>query len=409
MLERHVSGKETAPYRLSNNCEFVAGAKRAAIYNLETGNVYSLNELAKEITRGSSDKFNFWEKLKEMGLAEVSINPIALEMVNEVPQLGLEFMWLELTQRCNERCLHCYASAGDVPQTEELPFLRWEQIIEQGVKLGCRQLQFIGGEPLLFREIFDLVQTAKELDYEFIEIFTNGTLLNEEKIKKIKDLRIHVAVSLYSIVPGVHDEITQVPGSFQKTFKALEMLKEAQIPTRIGIIVMRQNQDTISETQAKLQEMGFNSAKTDVLRPTGRGSCGDLFPKNEVIRTLALLTKPDFSTSKEQFYRYQHWNSCWAGKIAVTSNGGIMPCIFARNHIVSSVERGLEEAINSKHLQNLWRITKDEIEGCHECEYRYACHDCRPLAEDTTGNLYAKNPRCTYNPLTGEWLEAERR
>lgn len=82
-----------------------------------------------------------------------------------------------------------------------------------------------------------------------------------------------------------------------------------------------------------------------------------------------------------------------------------MPCIFARAHTVGDVNRGLEEVINSKGLQSLWKITKDEIETCRNCEYRYACHDCRPLAEDTTGNFYAKNPRCNYNPLRGEWGE----
>jgi len=80
-----------------------------------------------------------------------------------------------------------------------------------------------------------------------------------------------------------------------------------------------------------------------------------------------------------------------------------MPCIFARDHIVSNVNQGLEEAVNSEELQGLWGITRDRVEGCNCCEYRYACHDCRPLAEDTTGNLYAKSPRCTYDPLTGIW------
>lgn len=372
------------------------------------GDVYSLNEAAREIIEGVPDKFSFWGKLVEMGLAGSFKDPISLDVEVKIPQVGLEFMWLELTQGCNARCLHCYTSAGDIPllsQKEKLSISKWAKLIEDGAALGCRQLQFIGGEPLLFPGIFDLGQTAKELDYEFIEIFTNGILLDEEKIKRIRDLGIRIAVSLYSVVPGVHDEITQVPGSFQKTFRALTMLKEAQVPTRIGIIVMRQNQDTVSEMQAKLQEMGFNSTKTDVLRPTGRGSCRELFPTNKVIQTLALLTKPDFSTSEEQFYRHRYWNSCWAGKIAVTSSGEVMPCIFARGHTVSNIENGLEEVIKSGGLQNLWKITKDQVEGCQDCEYRYACHDCRPLAEDTTGNLYAKNPRCNYNPLVGEWLE----
>lgn len=394
---------EVSPrFHLRGECKLASGVKRAAIYDLEQGNVYSLNETAREIVSGLPDQFGFWEELAKIGLAEASPAVPFKEEKAEIPQVGLEFMWLELTGKCNERCLHCYASAG-VSQAEELPLERWRQVIEEGAALGCRQLQFIGGEPFSFEGIFELAKAARDSHYEFIEIFTNGSLLNEEKVRKIKDLGIHVAVSLYSIVPEVHDTITRTPGSFQKTFKALEMLKEAEVPTRVGIIIMKQNQATAIETQKKLEEMGFGYTKMDVLRPTGRGGCADLLPDDKAVQTWALVTRPNFSTSREEFYRNQHWNSCWAGKIAITPNGEIIPCVFARKHIVSNINQSLEEAVNSEELQSLWRITKDKIEGCNGCEYRYACHDCRPLAEDTTGNLYAKNSRCTYDPLVGIW------
>jgi len=404
MLERDVSSEITASCKLSERCRFIPGAKQAAIYDFEKGNVYSLNKSAREIVEGAPDKFNFWKKLVEMDLVETGKQSRSLE-VTESPRVGLEFMWLELTDKCNQKCLHCYASANDIVATEERPEINWEKIIAEGKTLGCNGIQFIGGEPLLFPGLLDLAQTAKDSGYEFIEIFTNGTLLDEGKVKKIKDLGINVAVSLYSIDPNVHDTVTTVLGSFQKTYRALELLREAQVPTRIGIIVMRQNQDTLVKTRETLRDKGFEVVGADVVRPTGRGSCAELLPKKEVVQKYALTTKPNFVTSEEQFYRNQYWNSCWAGKIAITSRGEIMPCIFARTHIVSRVENGLGGAINGEELQSLWKLTKDCIQGCRECEYRYACHDCRPLAEGATGNLYAKNPRCTYNPVTGKWNE----
>lgn len=403
MQEKEFLSHEPAHNRLSSFCKIVAGAKRAAIYDLEKGNVYSVNNTASEIISGSPDKFDFWKKLTELGLTGSHEELIPQEVEITIPQVGLEFMWLELTAKCNQRCIHCYAESDSLKPTENMPLSKWERVIEEGKALGCYKLQFIGGEPLLFKGIFDLALQAKGSGYEYIEIFTNGTLLDENQIKKIKDLGIHVAVSLYSIVPEIHEAISLVPGSFQKTFRTLEMLKEAQIPTRIGIIVMRQNQDTVIETQRKLWDMGFDAGRADVVRPSGRGSCADLLPKDEIMQTWALMTKPNFSTSEHQFYRNHYWNSCWAGKVAITSGGGIIPCIFAREHVVSNIERGLEEAINSEGLQKLWKITKGQVEGCKMCEYCYACHDCRPLAEGATGNLFAKNPRCAYNPLTGKW------
>lgn len=59
MLERETSISETAPYQLSSCCQFITGAKRAAIYDLEKDNVYSLNEVARKIISGSPDRFGF--------------------------------------------------------------------------------------------------------------------------------------------------------------------------------------------------------------------------------------------------------------------------------------------------------------------------------------------------------------
>ena len=58
-------------------------------------------------------------------------------------------------------------------------------------------------------------------------------------------------------------------------------------------------------------------------------------------------------------------------------------------------------------LLSYWKLTKDYVDGCCSCEYRYACHDCRPLAIGTTGGIYDKYPRCCYEPLNGIWKELQ--
>ena len=407
MPEREeISELQLLEKRLSQQCELVLGSRNAAIYDFQQDNVYSLNESARAVLLGTQkDATSFWNRLEAMGLAETTkTNTPPSETLLNIPQVGLEFMWLELTNRCNERCLHCYASAGEFnDQNEELGIIQWEKVIEDGRNLGCKRLQFIGGEPLLVKGIFDLAETAKQLDYEIVEIYTNGILLTEAKIQRIKDLGLQIAISLYSIVPELHDAVTQVPGSFNKTFRALEQLKEAGIPTRVGIIAMRQNEKVVQDTLFQMQQMGFTSSKIDVLRPTGRGICIDHLPSRETLQTYALLTKPNFRADRNSFTRNKHWNSCWAGKITVSATGDVIPCIFARNHVVSNIVSGLEDAIYNDNLQTLWKITKDSVATCKDCEYRYGCSDCRPLSEDTYGNLYAKNPRCTYNPYSGQW------
>lgn len=71
---------------------------------------------------------------------------------------------------------------------------------------------------------------------------------------------------------------------------------------------------------------------------------------------------------------------------------------------MGNVQRStLAEILAGEQLYALWGLTKDQVEVCRDCEYRYACGDCRPAAMGRYGNLYAKYPRCSYNPYAGEW------
>ena len=62
----------------------------------------------------------------------------------------------------------------------------------------------------------------------------------------------------------------------------------------------------------------------------------------------------------------------------------------------------IKEIISSEKTQDCWNLTAEKTEVCSECEFRFACKDCRPLAEASSG-FYAKNPRCTYDVYSGEW------
>ena len=393
---------------ISQNCRIVQGAKRGAIYNLENGNVYSLNEHAMEIVLGGKENDRFWEKLQDMGLAETAHTDGKGEISDSTfkfnnTEMGLSFMWLELTENCNLQCVHCYSSSAPQQIRYNLGIENWKSIIREGAYLGCERLQLTGGEAFTYKGVLDLASFAQNMGFSFVEIFTNAALLTIVKARMIKELGLHVAVSLYSCDPVVHEQITQIDGSFNKTYIGLKLLREYNIPSRVAIIAMKQNEHTIPETLDFIQELELGGGKVDVIRPIGRGSL-DLQPTESTMAEWGLITKPIFRINKEEFFKNHYWNSCWAGKITVTNSGDILPCIFARNHVVGNVfDSTLEEIVYNESLKKLWGISKDVIENCKDCEYRYACTDCRPLSEAQTGKLFARNPRCTYNPYSGFW------
>ncbi len=308
-----------------------------------------------------------------------------------------------------------FADNTFVPNETFSDFEKWKELISDSYSLGCRRGQFIGGEPTLYRgengeTVFDLAEYAKSVGFEFIEIFTNATLLTEEKIKRIKDLGLNVAVSLYSSDEKTHDSITKTLGSFRKTTKSLEMLKEAGISTRVETVLMRPNEKTIKETQAYVESMGFSHRQPDVLRPKGRGDNPTIIPSKESVVQYGLMTSPNFVADRNTLSRYLSGNSCLLGKVTITDNGDVLPCIFSRNLAVGNVlSDSLQEIIAGHKLETIWRSTKDNVLVCQDCEYRYVCFDCRPLSEGINQGrgeyLTAPYPRCTYNPYTGEWAK----
>lgn len=391
-------------YQLAAHCRVVYGTRRAALCDLESGEVYSVNHIAAEVLRGEREDPRFWAKLAELGLAGRARS--APCSPGPAPEVGLEFMWLEITSECNLFCRHCYGCFGSPdPHAQELQYEDWVKVLREGFELGCREVQLTGGEFFKFPQALELMRYAASLGFGLVEIFTNGTLVTPEIVSLVEELGIHMAVSLYSDQHEVHDAVTQVPGSFEQTFKTLTLLQKAGVPTRVATVVLSINQHMLESTQALVESMRFEVTGPDVLRPTGKGIERGLMPCDEVIRQYATCSKPDFRTSREGFARAHYYNSCWAGRLAVGSEGTVYPCIFARNHPVGRLGReSLTDLVAGTPLQTLWRITKDDVEVCKGCEYRYVCEDCRPLAEAVGGNLYDPSPRCNYRPDSGEWV-----
>ena len=442
MVERSIGLKEhlsSSEYILKDGVFFVPGALRGAIYDTNSGKVYSLNKSSCEILLGNTENAEFWKKLEPLDLVtkEKSERKSALPELLQEP--SLQFIWFEIiSDDCNESCVHCYADSmppayrkamgmptgGFIPmeqvaegkkEVNKISFEKWKELITDSYSLGCRRCQFIGGEPTLYRgengeTVFDLAEHAKNTGFEFIEIFTNATMLTKEKVQRMKTFGLNVAVSLYSNDEKTHESITKTPGSFRKTTEALQLLKEEGIPTRVETVLMRPNEKTIKETQQYVEEMGFSHRQPDVLRPKGRGDNPTIIPSKESVVQYGLMTSPNFVADRNTLSRCLSGHSCLLGKITITDNGDILPCIFSRNLAVGNLFSNLlQEIVVGQKLETIWRSTKDNVLVCQDCEYRYVCFDCRPLSEGVNQGkgeyLTAPYPRCTYNPYNGEWAK----
>jgi uncharacterized Fe-S cluster-containing radical SAM superfamily protein len=237
----------------------------------------------------------------------------------------LDFLWLEITSKCNLSCTHCYAeSAPDRPLREYMQLKDWLSILDQGADLGCRHMQFIGGEPTMHSELPTMIEHARRRAFESIEVYTNGTLFTGRLQDVLLRNQVHLAFSVYAADSSTHETITRQQGSFDKTLGSLKWAVDAGLTVRVGIVQMAANAHDVDATTQMLKRLGASSVKVDRVRGVGRGA-------NEC--------KPD-SVFEELC------GACWRGKLAVTSTGQIFPCVFSRFWPVGHVQQGLAAVLD---------------------------------------------------------------
>jgi len=411
-------------YQLQDYCKLVKGANRAAIYDFRTCKVHSINLSAAQILSACQDNaiedlwdissadnlqyMDFLNKLRDKNLGAFhDTKPVPVpELTFPHSPVKLDFIWLELTSACNSKCLHCYAECG--PSTvvpEPLPHHRWLSLIAEAKEAGATGIQLIGGEPLLYPKWRELVLKAHQLGYECIEIFTNGTLVDDECVDFFKNYNVSIATTIYANNAEIHDKVTLQPNSFNKTMTAIKKIMAADIPLRIASIIMKANENEVENIMKLYDELGMKGSYPDVIRPTGRGDDLHLLPTTYCKPPI----KPPFYTDESSFTAAHHHHTCLAGKIAVTTAGDVIPCIFARNQQCGNIlKTPLSEILRDQPINKCWHTTKDSIDKCKDCEFRYACSDCRPLAQgfDPSKSWLAPPQNCAYNPFTGIWENA---
>lgn len=394
---------------LKKDVILVKGALNSAIYDLNIGFVYSINSnasmflesLLEHKTSFTAEETAYINQLKKLNLLDdVQINVRHFFPDN---RYSLNFAWLELTGICNEKCLHCYGEFGEKKKEKSLTFNQWKDVLTQLKNSRCEKIQFIGGEPLMYPHFEQLLEHAIKLDFNDITVFTNATLITKSLISEFKKHNIKVKVSLYGHKPEVHDAITQIRGSFKRTILNLENLKANGIQTTIAVIIMKENEKYINEILSFIRSSNLGKYGYDVIRKVFGGKQSSHLP-SETITRLKYQKEPEFYTNKYLFEKSLFENTCWFGKFAIASNGNVLPCVFERNKSYGNViDDSISQILSSEKLQTLWDLNKDLVNVCKDCEFRYACKDCRPLGECECGDLFGKYSRCTYNPYTGIW------
>jgi radical SAM protein with 4Fe4S-binding SPASM domain len=426
-------------FKTHEGCLIVKGKKGFAIYDLVSGDVYSLDKRVGEaIFSLDTKKLSINEALREYSLRE---KKVILKAIKELITLGcgkvyrknvyipkvkalmeekvllenrgifhLQSIDCEISKDCNVNCIHCentkIINCGgcrkDGNLKNSLTLKEWKTIIEEASLFKCRKIRFVGGEPFLLKdELLELIEWAEQLNYSSIEIITNATLLNEDIIKFLKSMKnIFLTVPIYSSLPQIHDSITGEKGSFEEALKNVRKIKDFSIPINVYLLVLKQNQPFIEETISFFKSMGVECV-TEIPKPVDINFASDLIPERyteKVFKKKPILDKVNLSW----FFFSMYWNPCWAFKVSIKNNGDVVPCLPARGEIMGNVKKNsLRELLINGKIIKYWEISKDNIKKCKNCEFRYACDDCRVLAKENGGTLDSPYPYCYYHKKGG--------
>jgi len=143
----------------------------------------------------------------------------------------------EVTKTCNLNCSHCASQTMDVRELDTAEALR---LMEHLHDLGVFILSFSGGEPFIRPDIFQLLRRARDLGFQ-IGLTTNGTLLDEDTVQRLRDLEpfnVHISIDG---VGEVHDSFRNKTGVFDLARNSLRLLKQYDIPCGITTSITKRN------------------------------------------------------------------------------------------------------------------------------------------------------------------------
>ncbi|MEK6646703.1 MAG: radical SAM protein [Candidatus Firestonebacteria bacterium] len=335
-----------------------------------------------------------------------------------------------LTAQCDQNCMHCYLYESSSYEREiknELSFEHCCKIIDDfsntfknwGMPI---RINFTGGDPLLRKDIFDLLRYARNKEIE-LGILGNPNLLNHDIAKKLKD----VGVTRYQVsIDGLektHDRLRGRKGLFKDTIRAIHVLEEVGITSVVMFTLSRENADELIGVIQTVEKEGVSVFDFARIVPIGAGKqlkTQTLNPqeyKKLLLRVLEEYKYLQENGSKTYFGRKDHlwkllyqelgllkplpkdketiYNGCGIGSsiLTILADGTVYACRRLPVEIGKVPEQSIRDIfINSFEHNKMRQVEK--MEKCSKCELMQFCRGCPAVAYAAYGDYMSPDPQC---------------
>jgi radical SAM protein with 4Fe4S-binding SPASM domain len=319
---------------------------------------------------------------------------------NRAPLLGR--LDLELTERCNNDCIHCCINLPEhdvSARQRELSYNEIQEVLKEAGGLGALSVRFTGGEPLLREDFIDLYLFARRLGLKVL-LFTNARLISQELVQlltRIPPLE-KIEVSVYGMRRESYEAVSRVPGSFAQFQRGITLLLEAGIPFVVKGALLPPNRREIEEFEAWSATLPAMDAPPMLSMFFDLRGRRDSKSKNRRIQRLRLSPEAGVAVLRQHGQSYLDGMrefctkfmgpsgdlllSCGAGDGAcVDAYGNVQACLMLRHpDMVYNLHKGSLKDALTKFFPRLRDETRaanpDYLARCARCFLKGLCQQC---------------------------------
>ncbi len=339
-----------------------------------------------------------------------------------------------MTQRCNLKCMHCYAKAIEEDGQDPITTDQAKAMIDDLAQFGAPVMLFSGGEPLVRKDLVELASHATAKGMRAV-ISTNGTLISPEKAKELKEVGLsYVGISLDG-GEAIHDHFRGVPGAYKRALKGIENCKKEGLKVGLRFTINRRNATEVPVLFELLEQLEIPRICFYHLVYSGRGSemikedlnheetrrvldlimdhtkaLHDKGLEKEVLTVdnhadgpyvyLRLLREdPERAAQVMELLQFNEGNNSGRGIGCISWDGRVHADQFWRNHTFGNIlERPFSEIWTDENIELLHKLKdkKAHVKGrCATCRYLNICGgNFRARAEAFYGDEWAQDPAC---------------
>jgi radical SAM protein with 4Fe4S-binding SPASM domain len=314
----------------------------------------------------------------------------------------LDHLDLELTERCNNDCIHCSINrpAEDMAARQlELTTSEWKAILSEAATLGALSVRFTGGEPLLREDFEELYVFARRLGLRVL-LSTNGTLITERLANLFARLRPleKIQITIYGMKKKSYEAVTRNPGSFQAAFRGVTRLLKKKVAFVVRGALLPPNREELNEFEAWASTIRWMDRPPADLIHFDLRCRRDSKEKNHLIKRCRLSPeeeirllkrrKKEYDQGMKEFFSKRrnpigtHLFSCEAGirNGCVDAYGHLQPCLMSRHpETVYNLKSGsLRDALKNffPKVRKMRAQNPLYLKRCARCFLRGLCEQC---------------------------------